>query len=121
LLPRTLSAIDGYTGSVTLYKDGDPIRVDDELFAAIASGKKKSTIRDGIRIVRPGSKLLIVAYDGRHIVKFVDSVTLKRFVDITELDAKHDGFQSKAQLTKTLKKYYQDLVDTDTITIIRFQ
>lgn len=103
------------------YSDGDSIKVDEGLFQAIAIGKKKTTIREGIRLIKPGSKLRIETNDGRHIVKCVSSVTLKKLEDITEQDVRHDGFGTRSQLVRTLKKFYPGLTDSDIVTIISFQ
>jgi len=105
---------------VEFYKDGDMIRISPKIFEALALGRKKSTIRTGVRIAIPGTRLVVSTQDGRHVDKLVDSVIVKRLNDVTDKEAKLDGFRSTRELMYALREFYRTITGSDVVTIINF-
>ena len=97
------------------------IMVKKEFAELILKGVKTSTIRLG-KVV-PKSKEIIIHSGGRPIAKaIIENVEYKRVKDLTNEDAKCDGYNSVEELLKSLEKLYNTKVkDTDIITIIRFK
>jgi len=86
----------------------------------ILSGRKKATIRLGI--VKLRYKELIVHGGGRPIAKVrVTNVRYKRVVELTDEDAKLDGFKNKEELLEALRKAYGEIKPNDYVTIIEFE
>ncbi|RUM48026.1 MAG: ASCH domain-containing protein [Hyperthermus sp.] len=86
----------------------------------ILSGRKTTTIRLGR--VKLKHHELIVHGGGRPIAKVrVKKVTYKRVGELTDDDAKKDGFNTLNELLYELKRVYSDLSPDDTVTIIEFE
>ena len=87
---------------------------------AILSGKKRATIRKGF--VVPKYEEVIIHSGGRPIAKArITKIVHKKVKDLTDKDAKVDGFRTKKELLKSLKKIYGRLDKKDDITIIEFK
>ncbi len=85
----------------------------------ILEGKKRSTIRLGK--VQVNNREFFINSGGKIIAKaIVKDVVYKRVKDLTDDDAKLDGFNSKEELIGELKKHYRNLKDDDVVTIIVF-
>ena len=86
----------------------------------ILSGKKTLTIRLGI--VKPRYEEIIVHGGGRPIAKVkVTRVYHKRIKELSDNDAAKDGFRSREELVKELKRIYDDLNENDWVTLIEFK
>jgi len=86
----------------------------------ILSGKKTLTIRLGI--VKPRYEEIIVHGGGRPIAKVkVTRVYHKRIKELSDNDAAKDGFRSREELVKELKRIYEDLNENDWVTLIEFK
>ena len=86
----------------------------------ILSGKKTLTIRLGI--VKPRYEEIIVHGGGRPIAKVkVTRVYHKRIKELSDNDATKDGFRSREELVKELKRIYEDLNENDWVTLIEFK
>ena len=86
----------------------------------ILSGRKKATIRLGI--VKLRYKELIVHGGGKPIAKVrVTNVRYKRVAELTDEDARLDGFRNKDELLEALKKAYGEIKPNDYVTIIEFE
>jgi len=86
----------------------------------ILSGKKTLTIRLGI--VKPRYEEIIVHGGGRPIAKVkVTRVYHKRIKELSDNDAAKDGFRSREELVKELKRIYEDLDENDWVTLIEFK
>ncbi|HIQ03797.1 MAG TPA: ASCH domain-containing protein [Desulfurococcales archaeon] len=91
-----------------------------EYVKLMLSGVKKATIRIGK--VKLKYNEMIVHGGGRPIALIkIKSVKYKRVKELTDMDAKLDGFRSKEELVKELKKVYEDIKDDDWVTIIEFE
>ncbi|MEM1608187.1 MAG: ASCH domain-containing protein, partial [Ignisphaera sp.] len=87
----------------------------------ILSGLKTTTIRLG-RVV-PKSKEVIIHSGGRPVAKAViEGVEYKRVGELSDEDAKRDGYQSVDELIKSLERIYKTKISSnDIVTIIRFR
>ncbi|MEM4588284.1 MAG: ASCH domain-containing protein [Nanopusillaceae archaeon] len=88
---------------------------------ALISGKKRITIRITKPNLRKGD-IFIAHCGGKVIGKFkVTNVYTKKLREITEEEAKLDGFESKERLIKELKKYYPKIKEDTEIFVIEFE
>jgi len=86
----------------------------------ILEGKKVTTIRLG-RVV-PKAKEVIIHSEGKPIAEAViKNVIYKKVKELTDEDAKRDGYSSLDELIKDLKDMYKvDIKPDDEVTIIEF-
>ena len=99
---------------------GRHLMVKGKYVGLILSGKKTLTIRLGI--VKPRYEEIIVHGGGRPIAKVkVTRVYHKRIKELSDNDAAKDGFRSREELVKELKRIYEDLDENDWVTLIEFK
>ena len=93
--------------------------MDEEYVEALLSGVKRGTIRLGV--VKPDRELFI--HSGGRIVAraVVESVEYRRVSELTDEDARLDGFPSREALIRALRRLYPGLKPSDVVTIIRFE
>ena len=94
---------------------------DDVYVRKILEGKKVTTIRKGIRDFKVGEKILITSQDRIYAEAEITEIRRLKVSDLTDEDALKDGFSSKEELLKALKKYYSSIRPSDTVTIIGFK
>ncbi len=83
-------------------------------------GEKRATIRIGV--VRPKYEEMIVHSGGRPIAKVrVKNVRVKRVSELTDEDARLDGFRNKRELLRALERVYGRLSPEDPVTIIELE
>lgn len=83
----------------------------------LLEGSKSTTIRLGI--VKPRYREVIIHGHGRPLAKAeITEVTVKRVSELTEEDARRDGFSSLDDLLEALRSVYGDLGPDDYVTII---
>jgi len=88
---------------------------------ALLSGEKKLTIRVTKPNLRRGD-IFIAHCGGKVIGKFrVTDIYVKKLKDITDEEARLDGFSSKEELIRELKNYYKNLGEDKELVIIRFE
>lgn len=86
----------------------------------ILSGRKIATIRLGV--IRPKYSEVIIHGGGRPIAKAkIVKVYYKRIKDLTDEEARMDGFLSKEELIDELKGIYGGLNSDELVTIVIFQ
>ncbi|OYT52428.1 MAG: ASCH domain-containing protein [Desulfurococcales archaeon ex4484_217_2] len=86
----------------------------------ILSGEKKATIRLGI--VKPKYDEIFIHGGGRPVaLARIVKVSHKKVRDLTDNDALKDGFSSRKELLKELRKNYDKLNPDDYVTIIEFE
>ncbi len=92
-----------------------------EFAELIIKGLKTTTIRLG-KVV-PKSKEIIIHSGGKPIAKAViESVEYKKVGELTDEDAKRDGYQTVDELLESLEKIYKTKISSsDVVTIIRFR
>jgi len=85
----------------------------------ILEGRKRSTIRLGRLVLR--GRLLTIVGDGKPIaLARVDEVIYKKVRELTDEDARVDGFRGLIDLFRELRRIYGDFGLEDDVTIIRF-
>ena len=86
----------------------------------ILNGTKRATIRPGRVAIK--SKEFYIHAGGRIVAKaVVEKIFYKRVKELTDGDAKLDGFNTREELLRELKKYYPFLKENDYVTIIKFR
>ncbi|RLE69152.1 MAG: hypothetical protein DRJ34_01490 [Thermoprotei archaeon] len=109
------------TGSdLKIIRLGKVLCIKKKYLKLIFSGKKTTTIRRGI--IKPKHRRVYLHSGGKIVgeleIKSVKYLTVK---DLTERDARKDGFENKEELLDGLKKFYPDLNEDDYITILEFK
>jgi len=86
----------------------------------ILEGRKRATIRKGI--VKPKYREMIIHGGGRPLAKIVvENVYHKRVRELSDQDALRDGFGSREELLRELKRVYPGIGLDDWVTIIEFR
>jgi len=100
---------------------GRHIMMKREYAELVLSGAKTATIRLGV--VRPKRKQVLLHSSGRVLAELeITGVEVKRVRDLTDEDAKQDGFQDRRQLIEHLERIYgRRLREDEKVTIIRFR
>lgn len=99
---------------------GRHLMVKGEYVKLMLSGVKKATIRIGK--VKLKYDEMIVHGGGKPIALIkIKSVKYKKVKELTDVDAKLDGFKSREELINELRKVYEDIRDDDWVTIIEFE
>jgi hypothetical protein len=93
---------------------------DPRYFEGLKSGRKCYTIRLGKRDLRSGEIRKAVCR-GEEFALFIKAVEFKHVGQLTDLDARKDGFESVQDLISVLENYYPGLRPDDWLTIINFQ
>lgn len=94
------------------------IRIATEFVPAVRSGRKTTTIRSGLRNIAVGPGFLICG--SQSIPIEVTEVRHTILQQVTDADARADGFSSIAALHFALHRFYPTLGEADPITIITF-
>lgn len=99
---------------------GRHLMVKGEYVDDILAGRKRATIRLGV--VRVKYDELIVHGGGRPVAKVrVTNVHYKRLRELTDEDARKDGFRNRQELIRALRDVYGDIGPDDPVTIIEFE
>ncbi|ABM80811.1 ASCH domain-containing protein [Hyperthermus butylicus] len=99
---------------------GRHLMVKGEYVDDILSGRKRATIRLGKVKVKYNE--LIVHGGGRPVAKVrVTNVIYKRVKELTDEDARKDGFRNLGELINALRKVYGEVKPDDYVTIIEFE
>ncbi len=115
-----MNATDGGQDLMPLRWIGQHLMIKGKFEKLIIQGKKRATIRIGKVEVR--AKEFYIHSGGRIIAKAeLESVEYKKVRDLTDEDARLDGFKNKEELIEELKSYYGKLSDDDIVTIIKFR
>ncbi|ASJ16342.1 ASCH domain-containing protein [Thermococcus chitonophagus] len=99
------------------------ILLDNKYKAKIISGKKVTTVRYGKYEAKPGSEVYIVITPSDTAIARarIKEVRRKKVKDLTNEDARLDGFSDVKELVKELSKIYGELYGEDEVTIIEFE
>lgn len=103
-----------------LYEDYDTLDLDENLFTLVERGRKTTTIRRGLRLAKVGTPL-ILRTKSRSLPIVLHSIEIKEFGNLTDEDARRDGFSSKHGLQSALKECYHSILETDAVTILHFE
>ncbi len=86
----------------------------------ILKKSKTTTVRRGIKRYPVGKIVdLTVNYEPFAKAK-IERVVVKRISELTDEDAKKDGFESKEELIHALKRIYGDVSENEFVTIVHF-
>ncbi len=99
----------------------EKINFDKEYVEPILSGKKKTTIRKGIKSYPVGRVVYLLADNKPFAKAVVKKVVVKRVYELTEDDAKIDGFDSVNNLLEALKKIYGSINENEFVSIVYFE
>ncbi len=107
---------------VIKYSDGSVLLIDDKYLPKILSGIKTTTIRTKVRVFTPDSKIeLRSPVTSKSIRVAVKGTKVVLFKDLTDEDARKDGFATKAILKKEMLSHYPDLTNESVLTVIDFE
>lgn len=95
------------------------LRLRPEFLAAVRCGQKRSTIRTGRRHIELG--LLVLESAGESVLVNVSKVTYKRFGELSDEDARSDGYANLTQLEAELRSVYPRLRKSSPLTVVEFQ
>lgn len=97
------------------------INFDPEFVPLILSGKKRTTIRRGIKSYPVGSLVELTVERQHFAFAKVRKVVVKRLLEISEEDARADGFESKEELIGKLRKIYGEIDEKEFVTVVHFE
>ncbi len=99
---------------------GRHLMVKGEYVEPLLSGRKRATIRAGV--VKPRYSEVIIHGGGRPVAKAViEGVEVKKLRELSDSDARLDGFSSREELVDALKRTYPGLGDDDPVTILKLR
>ena len=99
---------------------GRHLMVKGEYVDAILSGEKRATIRLGI--IKPRYEEVMLHGGGKPVaIVRIEEVIHKRVSELTDEDAKLDGFNSRSELIKALRRVYERVTPRDHVTILKFK
>jgi hypothetical protein len=100
-----------YTGTIRISRDD---------MRLLRANRKKCTVRLGIASVA-GPEILMS--DGRDSipVRILRVDTSRCLAELTDDDARAEGFETREELLKDLSKYYPRAKSSDTVTVIYFE
>jgi cytidine deaminase len=86
---------------------------------SVLSGQKVSTVRRGRRAYVPGSCII---ESGEHVI-LATIVKIRHclLAELTDEDARRDGFASLGELLEALRCFYPAIVSSDEMTVIEFR
>ena len=87
----------------------------------IKKGEKTATLRLGVKDYHEGEEVIIRAGSEELGYAKIIAVRLKKFSEITEEDAKIDGFKNKEDLKKELERFYGKFPSDAVFTQIIFE
>lgn len=99
----------------------DRINFDPEFVPLIVNGRKRTTVRKGIKSYPVGRLVELTAENRQFALAKVKKVVVKRTSELNDEDAKIDGFESKDELIKALKRIYGEISDSEFVTIVHFE
>jgi len=86
----------------------------------VLRGEKTTTIRRGI--VTPSKDHVYLACEGKVLGEArISSLRFVKIKDLTDADAKRDGFESRDELLKALREIYPDISQEDWVTVIALE
>ena len=96
------------------------INFDEEYVDVILSGKKRTTVRKGIRTYPSGRLVELTANGKTFALARIRKVVVKRVSELTDEDALRDGFEKRKDLISALKRIYGSIDDREFVTIVHF-
>ena len=87
----------------------------------ILSGRKRATLRLGVKDYREGEEVILRAGERVLGKARILRVRTLRFSDLSQEDVEMDGYSSKRDLERDLKKFYGDFKENSIFTQIVFE
>lgn len=97
------------------------INFDEEYVKIILDGKKRTTIRKGLKSYPVGKIVEFTANNKVFCKARILKAVVKRLKELNDKDAIDDGFKNKEELVKALKRIYGDVGDDEFVTIVHFE
>ncbi len=97
------------------------INFDPEYVAAILDGKKTTTVRRGIKSYPVGKLVELTVNNRTFALARVKKVVVKRLRELSDDDARRDGFESRSDLIAALRRIYGDIKDDEFVTVVHFE
>lgn len=93
-----------------------------EIFGKVLDGSKKSTSRKGKRDIVNGALLFKMTEDEtQQVIVNVTNVRYLPYGEITEDEAKKEGYESLAELQAVLVKIYGEIPSDELFTFVSFE
>lgn len=102
-------------------KNKKRINFDEEYVKMILDGDKRTTIRKGLKNYPVGKIVEFTANNKVFCKARILKAVVKRLKELNDEDAIDDGFKSKDDLIRALKRIYGDFKDDEFITIVHFE
>jgi ABC-type ATPase with predicted acetyltransferase domain len=95
------------------------LRMFPEFIAQVRAGTKTATIRPGVKMFELG--LLVLESEHEVLTVRITEVAHKKFSELTDEDAWHEGFDDAEALRQTLRYIYPRLGNKSMLTVVRFE
>ena len=93
-----------------------------EIFGKVLDGSKKSTSRKGKRDIVKGELLFKMTEDeSRQVCVNVTNVRYMPYCEITDQEAKKEGYESLSDLQEILVKIYGEIGPNETFTFVEWE
>jgi len=121
MIKKLRQRIEETVEQVLIYQDGAELEIGRKYLEQIVQGRKKSTIRDKVRIFPPNCTLFLrFSSESQPLKVVVDRYEVKRLKDLTKEEIESDGFSSREVLLAELRQYYPLLSESSIITVVHF-
>ena len=98
------------------------INFDPEYVGPILEGRKRTTIRKGIKSYPVGRVVeLTVNNSVPFAIARIKKVVVKRIGELSDEDARLDGFESREELLSALRRIYGEVKDSEFVTVVHFE
>jgi len=107
---------------VLLYESGEYLLMNPRYLESVITGRKSSTIRDGVLVFPDNCELLLRFSRSAPPVKVrVTESRVKRFKDLSQKEIEADGFGTRDELLAELRQYYPLIMEESVITVVNFR
>ncbi len=98
------------------------INFDPEYVELILEGRKTTTVRKGIKSYPVGRIVELTVNNTKPFaLARIEKVVVKRVSELSDSDAKLDGFESRDELISALRRIYGDVRDSEFVTVVHFE
>jgi|Deesub1362B_J571_1020462.scaffolds.fasta_scaffold05745_3 hypothetical protein len=97
------------------------INFNPEYVGLILRGRKSTTVRKGKRRYAKGEVVELTVNHKPFAKARVLGSEVKRIAELTDEDARRDGFASREELLRVLRRIYGKLSESEFVTIVHFE
>jgi len=97
------------------------INFDPEFVPKIASGSKRTTVRRGIKSYPVGRIVELTTNEKPFAIARINKVVVKRVSELSDEDARLDGFENREELVRKLRQIYGEIGETEFVTVVHFE